>query len=96
MITKTFGIDYREETKRYSSEALTLDPDFVGENESGWTIEGEIHEDYFEWVNDFIATHPVYGKIEGNFESEVTAECEIAHDHFVKNHPYSEWDYYDI
>jgi hypothetical protein len=88
-------IDYNHSS--FDSMARTLRPEDLGfHEESGWTIEGEIHEDYYEWVNDFVATHPVYGKIEGNFEKEVTAECEIAHDHFVKHHPYNEWDYYDI
>ena len=38
----------------------------------------------------------VYGKIEGNFETEVTADSKEAHDHFVEHHRYHEWDYYDI
>ena len=77
--------------------ARTLDPGDLGFHEkSGWTIEGEVHEDYYEWVNEFVATHPFYGKIEGDFESEVTAESQGALDHFLQHHHYSEWDYYDI
>jgi hypothetical protein len=43
-----------------------------------------------------VATHPVYGKIEGDFEIEVTAESQEALDHFLDNHPFEEWDYWDI
>ena len=81
----------------FQSWANTLDPSDLGFHpESGWTIEGEVHEDYFEWVNDFVATHPKYGRIEGNFETEVTARSKRAFDHFYANHPPKEWDYYDI
>lgn len=77
--------------------ARTLNPEDLGFHEkSGWTIEGEVHEDWYEWVNDFVAVHPVYGKIEGNFEDAVTADTQIALDHFLINHPFYEWDYYDI
>ena len=90
-----FTADYYQ--KEYYPMARTLRPEDLGFHEkSGWTIEGIIVEDYYEWVNDFTATHPVYGKIKGNFETEVTAESEEAHNHFVENHRYSEWDYYDI
>ena len=43
--------------------ANTLPKECIGKNESGWEISGEIHEDYYEWVNDFEATHPTFGKM---------------------------------
>lgn len=62
MFKKDF--DYSEEIDR----AATLPADCIGFNErSGWTIEGEIKEDFWEWVNEFTATHPVYGE-ESNIE----------------------------
>lgn len=88
-------VDYSH--RDFSSMARTLRPDDLGYHEdSWWTIEGLVLEDYYEWVSDFVATHPIYGKIEGNFESEVTAESQKALDHFLEHHHYSEWDYYDI
>lgn len=91
MITK----DYSHET--FKSMARTLHPEDLGFHDtSGWTVEGDICEDYYEWVNDFVATHHVYGKIEGNFETEVTAESQEALDHFLNNHSFVEWDYWDI
>jgi hypothetical protein len=62
----------------------------------GWTIEGEICEDYYLWVNDFKAHHPIFGFVRGNFESVVEATSEEALEHFLKNHPIEVWDYWDI
>ena len=77
--------------------ARTLRPEYLGYNEeSGWTVEGEVKEDWYEWVNEFTATHPVYGRIEGDFEATVVAESREALDHFIVHHPYEEWDYWDI
>ena len=104
MITKKFGKDF------YSSGgALTLNTSEVSESEDnnrytiyqrthsdGWTIKGQIHEDYFAWVNDFEATHPTYGKVWGNFEEEVFADSEEGYNHFYENHKPEAWDYGDI
>jgi hypothetical protein len=78
------------------SEARTLSPDYVGNNKSGWQIKAEIHEDYFEWVNYFEAFHPDFGLVFGDFELEVTASSDATITHFLKYHPFEEWDYYDI
>jgi hypothetical protein len=45
--------------------ASTIPPSELGKNSSGWTITGKIHEDYYEWVNYFEATHPDYGWVKG-------------------------------
>lgn len=83
--------------RNYSgNRAHTLQPEDVGTHESGWTIIGEIHEDYYKWVNYFEAAHPEYGKVWGNFEGEVFADSEAAYNHFVEHHPPEEWDYWDI
>jgi hypothetical protein len=102
MVTKQFGMDFNS-----SGGALTLSPTAVTDSgasggthtrahESGWTITGEIHEDYYEWVNDFEATHPTFGKVWGNFESVVHADSEEGFAHFWKNHEPTAWDYMDI
>lgn len=64
-------------------------------HDDGWTITGEIHEDYYVWVNDFEATHPTLGRVWGNFEGEVKATSKAAFDHFWKHHEPEAWDYYD-
>ena len=102
MITKEYGKDFHS-----SGGALTLQQSEVtdgneesGEHtkthKSGWTITGVIQEDYYVWINNFSATHPKYGKVEGNFEDTVTAETEEAFRHFWENHEPEAWDYYDI
>ena len=104
MITKKFGTDFNSD-----GGALTLDPSEVSENgytedgdiqqkthPDGWTIKGEVYEDYCEWVNDFEATHPTSGKVWGNFEDEVFADSEEGYNHFYTNHQPSAWDYGDI
>ena len=91
----TITVDYSH--RAFKSEARTLHPEDLGFHEkSGWTIEGEVIEDYTIWVNDFVATHSEWGTVKGNFEQEVNAESREALDHFVQYHPYVEWDYYDI
>ena len=88
MITKEFNIT--------GHDANTLPQECIGKNESGWEISGEIHEDYYCWVNDFEAIHPTYGKVWGNFEDKVFADTEEGYNHFIKNHPPESWDYWDI
>jgi hypothetical protein len=103
--TKKFGIDFHS-----SGGALTLSAESVKENcalfnreeyytrthASGWTITGKISEDYYTWVNDFMAYNPDFGWVEGNFEDKVYATSEEAFKHFWKNHQPQAWDYQDI
>ncbi len=102
MITKRFGVDFHS-----PGGALTLEVGEVSEkpvesgrhsrtHADGWTIEGDVHEDYFVWVNEFSASHPHHGRVWGNFENEVHADTEEGFQHFFKHHPPSAWDYYDI
>ena len=92
MVIKKAGIDYP-----YDGKALTLGPEEIGVlHEDGWTIYGTIHEDYYEWVNDFVAIHDYYGYVFGNFEDEVFAKSEEAYRNFYENHKPNAWDYGDI
>ena len=79
-----------------SGAAITLEREQIGTHDSGWTITGEIHEDYYFWVNYFEANHPKYGKLSGDYEEEIIAESVEAFEHFYKNHPPHRWDYNDI
>jgi hypothetical protein len=92
-----------------SGMAITLSPDrvcaesksksggpFSRTHDDGWTIEGVISEDYVYWVNDFTATHSIYGTVRGNFEEEVFATSKKGFKHFYANHAPEIWDYMDI
>jgi hypothetical protein len=96
-----------EYKKNFKSEARTLPPEsvtdcrescgvFTKTHPSGWTITGEVHEDYYYWVNEFTAHHPEYGSVRGDFENKVYVDSHDALNHFVKNHPPEDWDYHDI
>lgn len=92
------------------SPAYTLSPSEVAEDNytvndgvtytrthsDGWTISGEITEDWYEWVNDFEATKDDGSFVKGNFEYEITASSIEAVKDFLKNHTPSYWDYWDI
>ena len=69
---------------------------FTRTHDSGWTISAILHEDYFVWVNEFVAIHPKYGYLHGDFEHEVVASSDKAFKRFVKSHPPESWDYEDI
>jgi hypothetical protein len=101
-IIKRFGIHFYSD-----GGALTLPAEAVTEelmdsgthqrtHASGWTIRGEVHEDWMVWVNSFEATHPVFGKVSGNFEEEVVADSEEGFADFYANHTPEAWDYRDI
>jgi len=102
-VIKKFGIDFDSD-----GGALTLRPSDVGvtgddlglhtytHERSGWTITGKVVEDHYTWINEFKATHPLYGSVKGNFERKVVATSEARFNHFYKNHPPESWDYEDI
>ena len=97
MITKHYGKDFSTNKKNFTHhDALTLDPGIIGNNASGWTVEGQIHEDWYEWVNEFEATHPDFGRVWGDFENIVYADSEEGFAHFYEHHEPIEWDYWDI
>jgi hypothetical protein len=78
------------------SNALTLRPSDLDVRINGWVVTGEVHEDYYEWVNYFEANHPSFGRVWGDFESEVHADSQEAYDDFIKNFQPESWDYHDI
>lgn len=104
MVIKKFGTDFNSD-----GGALILTPSEVSENgytkygdiqqkthPDGWTVKGVVHKNNYAWVNDFEATHPVYGKVWGNFESQVFADTEEGYNHFYINHKPEAWDYHEI
>lgn len=76
--------------------ARTLCADCVGQNSSGWFVRADIQEDWYKWVNYFEAFHPDYGLVFGDFEQGVFASCERTLEQFIADHPYEDWDYWDI
>lgn len=95
--TINFNEGRTEEELDKDHYARTLRPEDLGFNEkSGWTIEGDVHEDWYEWVNYFEATHPVLGWVKGDYEDCLTGSSKKALKHFMENHPADEWDYFDI
>jgi hypothetical protein len=62
----------------------------------GWTIRGVIHADYYIWVEDFEAEHPIHGKVSGHFGKVVRADSKTGYDDFFANHTPHEFDYGDI
>ena len=88
MISKEFNIT--------GHDANTLPVCYIGQNESGWVIKGDIQSDWYEWVNEFEAEHPEYGKVWGDFEHTVYADSEDGYIHFITHHEPEQWDYWDI
>ncbi|WP_415912337.1 hypothetical protein [Neptuniibacter sp. QD37_11] len=106
MITKKYGQDFKCAAK-WDDNALTLSVDEVSAPEvgsgvhtrvhaSGWVISGEVKEDQYTWVNDFVAYHAQLGFVCGDFEEEVYASSEEAFKHFYLHHTPVSWDYGDI
>jgi hypothetical protein len=63
----------------------------------GWTISGVIYENWFKWVPEFTACHPVYGSIFSVFhEFKVMSESREAYNHFITHHPIFVLDLYDV
>lgn len=104
MITKVFGVDfnsyggaltlYQHEVAE-EHESARVEP-YTKTHDDGWTITGQLIEDYYTWVNDFEASHPKFGKVWGNFETEVYADSEEGFDDFYEKHTPEAWDYGDI
>jgi len=107
IVKKFFGVDFDSE-----GGALTLCPGEVYEGDvkgriftpkkytrthpDGWTISGVVYSDWRDWVNEFEASHPVYGRVWGNFQNEVYADSEEGFAHFYENHKPDAWDYSEI
>ena len=79
------------------STAVTLSVDYLGKHDDGWEIIGNVQEDYYTWVNSFVAyNHKTEEIISGDFEKEISATSSKAYDDFVSKYPPTEWDYGDI
>ena len=91
------------------SMASTLEPEEVCENYNrpqtgyfsrthadGWTISGWVKEDFCTWVNEFEASHPVFGRVWGDFEDKVFADSKEGYEAFNEAHSPHSWDYQDI
>ncbi len=100
MIEKKYGEHFTS-----NGGALTLETSEVTDSnaqggkhtkthDDGWTITGEIMEDYFVWV--FEATHSRFGRVFGDFEDVVYADSEEGFADFYEHHKPEDWDYGDI
>jgi len=102
MIYKKFGEDFKSEggALTLASEEVTDGNEEQGvytkAHNDGWVITGKIIEDYYVWVNSFVAYHPIYGFVCGDFEDTVYASSEEAFAHFWQHHEPEAWDYEDI
>ena len=65
-------------------------------HDDGWTISGRVVEDWFIWVSEFQASHPIFGSVCGDFNQIVYSDTHEGYDDFLKNHHPSEWDIRDI
>lgn len=88
--------DMKFQVHFFPYSANTLSVDYLGVHENGWTVIGDIHEDYYTWVNEFKATHPIFGEVYGDFEKIVYATSKKTYEEFIKHFPPKEWDYGDI
>jgi len=99
-ISKFFGKDFNS-----TKQALTLSAKevsdmpfdtghFVKKHDDGWEIEGFVLTDgVMFWVNEFMATHPKYGNVYGDFELEVISDTEEGFQDFYTRHCPESWDY---
>lgn len=81
--------------------ALTLPASYIGKHNDGWEIIGDICEDYFDWVNDFVAYKHEQGVsqnswVAGNFESGIFASSQEAYEEFIEKYPPEAWNYNDL
>ena len=75
--------------------ALTLETDYINNPEKcgGWIVIGQAHEDYYEWINGFVAIKYCDDMVCGDFEKEIYASSKEAYEDFIKNCPPTAWDY---
>lgn len=88
--------DGRHYTFKFNcSGAYTLDPSSASEIRDGWKLKGEVHYDYYSWINYFEAKKGL-NWVKGDFEKEVTCSSLKAFDDFLSNFEVESWDYADI
>jgi hypothetical protein len=69
---------------------------FCHRHEDKWMIKGNIHEDAYYWVDSFVAYHPQYRFVFGDFNDVVYASSEEGYKHFIAHHAPNTWDLGDI
>lgn len=83
----------------YKTDARTLQASSIGTHENGWTVQGQIHDDYWDWVNYFEAFKgDMQNKmwVVGDFESKIRASSKEALEDFLRYFEVEFWDYNDI
>lgn len=65
-------------------------------HDDGWMVKGIIYEDAYYWVTGFVAYHPQFRFVFGDFNDAVYASSEEAYKDFVAHHSPSTWDMGDI
>jgi len=82
--------------------ALTLGTYYINNPEKcgGWIVIGQVHEDYYKWINGFVAIKyceydgdTCDDMVCGDFEKEIYASSKEAYEDFIKNCPPTAWDY---
>jgi hypothetical protein len=100
MFEKKFEMSFGSEARTLNTDEVNAAEEVCGHSsrthEDGWTISGVVVEDYYYWVNVFEASHPVLGRVWGDFETIVCADSEEGYNAFVSAHGPEHWDYYDI
>lgn len=86
--------------RRYMHEAITLkteeycqETDFRRVN--GWSMLGRVHEDYFYWIEEFVAFKGL-DMVFGNFLDKVFCTSLDELEDFLKNFEVERWDFDDI
>ena len=103
LVVKKFGKDFNSQEGALTLKASEVCDDkiemghFSRTHNDGWTIEGFILGDEQKfWVNEFMASHPIYLRVYGDFEYEVISDTEEGYNDFMKSHSPEEWDYEEI
>ena len=92
---KNSGCNARTLDQSVVSEVSGRTGESVRTHENGWTVSGVVKEDYYYWVNEFKASHPVHGTVKGNFEYVVYASSKKAYQMFIEAFEVVECDYGD-
>ncbi len=65
-------------------------------HKDGWIISATLEADHYVWIEEFIAQHNHYGIIKGFCNNKIECESDEAFNHFIKYHPFEEFDLHDI
>jgi hypothetical protein len=104
MVRKVRGKDYGPQGTSACTLPLTAvaeaeevrDGTFTKVHPDGWTITGDLVQEWVCFVNNFSAVNQNGDWVRGDFGTVVWASSEEAFDDFVAAHPFHEWDYEDI